>query len=111
VRVVFLGYQIWGSATLKALIQSSKHVVPLVVTHPVSDHPYERIWPNSVPSLAEQNGISVLTCHRIDTSDLMHQIKQADPDILLSSNWRSYVKREVLDMARLGGINIHGIGF
>ncbi|MZE69099.1 methionyl-tRNA formyltransferase, partial [Streptomyces sp. SID5789] len=50
-RVVMFGYQTWGHRTLQALLDSS-HDVVTVVTHPKSEHAYEKIWSDSVADLA-----------------------------------------------------------
>jgi methionyl-tRNA formyltransferase len=64
-RVAMFGYQTWGHRTLQALIDAG-HEVALVVTHPKSDHAYERIWADSVADLAEAHGIRVLLRNRPD---------------------------------------------
>ena len=56
-RVVMFGYQTWGHRTLQALLDS-EHEVVLVVTHPTSDHAYERIWSDSVADLAAGHGVA-----------------------------------------------------
>ena len=58
-RVTMFGYQTWGHRTLQALLDSD-HEVVLVVTHPRSDHAYEKIWDDSVAELAEKHGVPVL---------------------------------------------------
>lgn len=65
-RVVMFGYQTWGHRTLQALLDSA-HEVVLVVTHPKSEHAYERIWSDSVAELAEAHGVPVLLRNRPTT--------------------------------------------
>ena len=67
-RVVMFGYQTWGHRTLQALLDS-EHEVVLVVTHPKSDHAYEKIWSDSVADLAEKHGVPVLLRNRPDDDD------------------------------------------
>ncbi|MDH6679626.1 methionyl-tRNA formyltransferase [Rhodococcus sp. LBL1] len=45
--VVTLGYQTWGHRTLQAFLDSD-HEVVLAVSHPKSDHAYEKMWADSV---------------------------------------------------------------
>jgi len=59
------GYQTWGHRTLQALLDSD-HEVVLAVTHPRSEHAYEKIWDDSVADLAAENGIPVLLRNRPD---------------------------------------------
>src|SRR4051794_7831549 len=103
-RVALFGYQTWGHRTLQALL-NSPHEVVLAVTHPASDHAYERIWSDSVAELAESAGVPVLLRNRPD--DLVAPLKEADPDIIVANNWRTWLPPEVFDLPRHGTLNVH----
>ena len=105
-RVVMFGYQTWGHRTLQALLDS-EHEVALVVTHPKSDHAYERIWGDSVADLAEANGIRVLLRNRPDDAELLAELKAADPDLIVANNWRTWMPPEIFELPRHGTLNIH----
>ena len=105
-RVVFLGYQTWGHTTLGAVLAAG-HDVPLVLTHAAGDDPYERLWPDSVAGLAADAGIPVTTCRRAQSPDVVAAITAARPDILVSSDWRTWLDPGVLGLAPRGGINVH----
>lgn len=91
-RVVMFGYQTWGHRTLQALLDS-EHDVVLVVTHPKSEHAYEKIWSDSVADLAEEHGVPVLIRNRPDDDELFERLKEADPDIIVANNWRTWIPR------------------
>jgi methionyl-tRNA formyltransferase len=105
-RVVMFGYQTWGHRTLQALL-ASEHEVALVVTHPASDHPYERIWNDSVADLATAHGVEVLIRDRPDDAELLDRLKQTDPDVIVATNWRTWIPPEIFDLPRLGTLNVH----
>ena len=105
-RVVMFGYQTWGHATLQALLDS-EHEVALVVTHPASDHAYEKIWSDSVADLAEDKGVPVLVRNRPDDEDLLAALKEADPDVIVATNWRTWIPPAVFALPRLGTLNVH----
>ena len=105
-RVVMFGYQTWGHRTLQALL-ASEHEVALVVTHPVSDHPYERIWNDSVADLATGHGVEVIIRDRPDDAELLDRLKQADPDVIVATNWRTWIPPEIFELPRLGTLNVH----
>ncbi|MEV4139128.1 methionyl-tRNA formyltransferase [Dactylosporangium sp. NPDC049742] len=105
-RVVMFGYQTWGHRTLQALL-ASEHEVALVVTHPVSDHPYERIWNDSVADLATGHGVEVIVRDRPDDAELLGRLKQADPDVIVATNWRTWIPPEIFELPRLGTLNVH----
>jgi methionyl-tRNA formyltransferase len=105
-RVVMFGYQTWGHRTLRALLDSG-HDVVLAVTHPKSDHAYERIWNDSVADLAEQHGVPVLLRNRPDDEELLRALKEADPDLIVANNWRTWLPPEIFDLPEHGTLNIH----
>ncbi len=105
-RVVMFGYQTWGHRTLEALI-GSEHEVALVVTHPRSDHAYERIWSDSVADLAAEHDVPVLLRNRPDDPELMDRLRAAEPDIMVANNWRTRIGPEVFDLPKHGTLNVH----
>lgn len=105
-RVVMFGYQTWGHRTLQALLESD-HEVVLVVTHPRSEHVYEKIWDDSVAELAEKHGVPVLLRNRPDDAELLETIKAAAPDIIVANNWRTWLPPEIFDLPPHGTLNVH----
>jgi methionyl-tRNA formyltransferase len=105
-RVAMFGYQTWGHRTLRALIDAG-HEVALVVTHPVSDHAYERIWADSVADLAAEHGIKVLLRDRPDDAELLAELRAADLDLIVANNWRTWLPPSVFELPRHGTLNIH----
>ncbi|MCA2215603.1 methionyl-tRNA formyltransferase [Jidongwangia harbinensis] len=104
-RVILFGYQTWGHRTLQALL-NSPHEVALVVTHPRSDHAYEQMWDDSVADLARANGIPTILKQRPD-DELADEVKRADADIIVATNWRTWLPPEIYDTPRLGTLNLH----
>ncbi|GIG56505.1 methionyl-tRNA formyltransferase [Longispora fulva] len=105
-RVVMFGYQTWGHRTLRALLESD-HDVALVVTHPASDHAYERIWSDSVADLAGEHGVPVLVRERPDDEELLAALKAADPDVIVATNWRTWIPPTIFELPRYGTLNVH----
>ncbi|GLZ35230.1 methionyl-tRNA formyltransferase [Lentzea sp. NBRC 105346] len=105
-RVVMFGYQTWGHRTLQALL-ASDHEVVLVVTHPKSDHAYEKIWSDSVAELAEEHGVPVLIRNRPGDEEMMLRLKEAEPDIIVANNWRTWIPPEIFTLPKHGTLNVH----
>ncbi|MEU5878990.1 methionyl-tRNA formyltransferase [Spirillospora sp. NPDC047279] len=105
-RVVMFGYQTWGHRTLQALLES-EHEVVLVVTHPKSDHAYEKIWSDSVADLAAEHGVPVLLRNRPDDEELMVALKEAEPDLIVANNWRTWIPPEIFNLPKRGTLNVH----
>ncbi|MEV7164010.1 methionyl-tRNA formyltransferase [Streptomyces microflavus] len=104
-RVVMFGYQTWGHRTLQALLDS-EHDVVTVVTHPKSEHTYEKIWSDSVADLAEKHGIPVIIRNRPD-DELVDRLKEVAPDIIVANNWRTWMPPEIYNLPVHGTLNIH----
>jgi methionyl-tRNA formyltransferase len=105
-RVVMFGYQTWGHRTLAALLDAG-HEVSLVVTHPPSDHAYEVIWNDSVEELATRNGVPVLLRSQPDDEELMSRLKEADPEVVVATNWRTVLPPQVFTLPPRGTLNVH----
>jgi methionyl-tRNA formyltransferase len=103
-RVAMFGYQTWGHRTLRALLDS-EHEVGLVVTHPKSDHAYEKIWSDSVADLASAHNVPVVLRNRPD--DLVPRLKEAEPDIIVANNWRTWLPPEIFTLPPHGTLNVH----
>lgn len=104
-RVVMFGYQTWGHRTLQALLDS-EHDVVTVVTHPRSEHAYEKIWSDSVADLAEKHGVPVIIRNRPD-DELFELLREAAPDIIVANNWRTWIPPRIYNLPRHGTLNIH----
>lgn len=105
-RVVVVGYMTWGHRTLEAILEAG-HEVPLVISHPDSDDPYETIFNDSVAELAAKHGIPVLIRTRADDPEVAQRIGAAQADAMVVANWRSRLAPEVFSLPRLGTLNIH----
>ncbi|MCD0449112.1 methionyl-tRNA formyltransferase [Actinocorallia sp. API 0066] len=104
-RVVMFGYQTWGHRTLQALLDSG-HDVVLAVTHPQSDHAYERIWSDSVADLAHAHGVPTVLKNRPD-DELAVALKEAEPDLIVANNWRTWIPPEIFTLPKHGTLNVH----
>ncbi|MEV6263590.1 methionyl-tRNA formyltransferase [Streptomyces sp. NPDC051784] len=105
-RVVMFGYQTWGHRTLQALLDST-HEVVAVVTHPKSEHAYEKIWSDSVADLAAEHDVPVIIRNRPDDEELFQLLKEADPDIIVANNWRTWIPPRIYNLPRHGTLNVH----
>ncbi|SEH01217.1 methionyl-tRNA formyltransferase [Nonomuraea solani] len=105
-RLIFMGYQTWGHRVLEALL-TSEHEVPLVITHPASDHAYESIWDDSVADLAAKHDIPVLERRYANDEEVAELLRELSPGLLVSSDWRTWVAPHIYGLAKHGAINIH----
>ncbi|MBN2266902.1 MAG: hypothetical protein JW725_00990, partial [Candidatus Babeliaceae bacterium] len=105
-RVIFMGFQTWGTVALDALLRS-RHTVSLVITHPQSEHEYETIWNDSVKELASAHDIPVLECNYANSKNIGRAITEVRPDIIVMSDWRTWLSPSIYAIPNCGAINIH----
>ncbi len=104
-KVAVFGYHSVGYECLKALLNTGDEVVA-VVTH--EDDPNEEIWFPSVAKLARERGLPVYTPSNPNTPAFVEVIRSPAPDLIFSFYYRRILSRELLDIPRLGAINLHG---
>jgi methionyl-tRNA formyltransferase len=105
-RIAMLGYQTWGHRTLQALLESD-HDVVAVVTHPPSDHAYERIWDDSVADLAAKAGAPTFIRDRPDDDELVEALQAAELDAIVATNWRTWIPPRIFNLPARGTLNVH----
>jgi methionyl-tRNA formyltransferase len=105
-RVVMFGFQTWGHRTLQALLDS-EHEVVLVVTHPAGDGAYEKVWSDSVADLAAAHDVPVLLRERPDDEELLGALTRAAPDVIVATNWRTWIPPRVFTLPPRGTLNVH----
>ena len=103
-RVVFMGTPEFAVPILESLIEYTD--VVLVVSQP--DKPVGRkhiITPSPVKKLAMERGIKVITPEKI--KDDYQAIEEAHPDLIVTCAYGQIIPKAVLDIPRLGPINVH----
>ena len=108
-RIICLGYHNIGHACLQALIElcrESGDEIVAVVTH--ADAPQENIWFASVRQLAFDHYLPVY--EPADPNDLafVAAMQALQPDWLFSCYYRHMLKQPLLNLPRLGALNLHG---
>ena len=102
---VVFAYHDVGARCLETLLSHGVNV-RLVVTH--EDDPRENIWFASVAALARQHAIPVVTPAHPNTTELAQHIASLRPDFLFSFYYRQMIGQPLLDIPRLGALNMHG---
>lgn len=110
-RLVMLGTGTFAEPTFRALLgQSSHHVVGLV-TQPQRDAGERRGSTRQVGEgmavLAAAAHVPVYQPESINTSEGVAKLKDWQPDLLVTAAYGQILNADVLNSARLGGINVH----
>lgn len=105
-RVVFMGTPEYGVPSLKSLIDAGYDVVG-VFTQP--DKPSGRgkkLTPSPVKMVAQAHGIPVFQPQKIRV-DGVEDLKNLAPDVCVTAAFGQILSQEVLDIPRMGTVNVH----
>jgi methionyl-tRNA formyltransferase len=109
VRLVFCGTPAFAVPTLKAVLAAG-HEVGLVLTQP--DRPSGRglaMLPPAVKTAALDAGLRILQPEKIKTNaELRSELEAIAPDAILVVAYGRLIPRWMLDLPRLGNLNLHG---
>jgi methionyl-tRNA formyltransferase len=106
-RVVFLGSPDFALPTLRRLIDSD-HEIVAVVTQP--DRPAGRgrkPAPPPVKVLALEHGLRVLQPRSLSRPESADELRALAPDVGVIAAYGQILKQPVLDLPRLGVLNVH----
>lgn len=107
-RIVFMGTPEFAVPSLQLLV-SSGYEVAAVVTQP--DRPKGRkktLTPPPVKEAALSLGIPVLQPERMRSPEAVAAVAEYKPDLIVTAAYGQILPKAVLDLPKLGCINVHG---
>ncbi len=107
-RVAFLGNDAWSVAPLRALAEASDIDVELVVTNP--PRPAGRgshLTPTAVADAARTLDLPLLEVDRIRDGEGFDALDTREPDAIVVVAYGEILTPDVLDIPRLGAVNLH----
>ncbi|MGX7418482.1 methionyl-tRNA formyltransferase [Carnobacterium gallinarum] len=107
-KIVFMGTPAFSVPILEALIAHEEYEVVAVVTQP--DRPVGRkkvLTPTPVKEAAVKQGIMVLQPEKISGSAEMQAIVELQPDLIVTAAFGQFLPQSLLDVPRLGAVNVH----
>ena len=108
VKIVFMGTPEFSASSLKALHEAGYNIV-LSVTQP--DKPVGRkhiITPSPVKVLSMELGIPVYQPSTFKAEGSEDEIKNAEPDLIVTAAYGKILPQKVLDIPKMGSVNVHG---
>jgi len=106
-RVIFFGTPSFAVPSLRSLLDSP-HAVVAVVTQP--DRPRgrgHRVQPEAVKRLAVERGLRISEPERLKDPEWLAEIRALEPDIAVVAAYGRMLPQALLDIPRLGFINVH----
>jgi methionyl-tRNA formyltransferase len=107
-RVAFLGNDPWSVAPLRALADAPDIEVELVVTNP--PRPAGRgsqLTPTAVANAARSLDLPLLEVNRIRDGEGFDALDSREPDAIVVVAYGEILTPDVLDIPRLGAVNVH----
>lgn len=107
-RVIFMGTPEFAVPSLQTLLQADGLDVVAVVTQP--DRPVGRkriLTPTPVKAEAEKHGLPVLQPERLRSPESVQALAALQPELIVTAAYGQILPKSVLELPRLGCINIH----
>jgi len=107
-KIIFMGTADFGGSVLEKLADSRENRIA-VVTQP--DRPQGRgrkILPTPIKKIALDKGLEVFQPENINDEESIKRIKEFNPDIILVVAYGQILSGHILNIPKIGGINIHG---
>mgnify|MGYP001336614638 CR=1 FL=1 len=106
-NIVFMGTPQFAVPSLLQLVDNG-YSIKGVVTQP--DRPKGRkriLTPPPIKEAAVQRGLPVMQPERLRTPEAINELAAWQPDLIITAAYGQILPKEVLDMPRLGCINVH----
>lgn len=108
-NILFMGTPDFAKESLEAIVNSGHNVIG-VVTNP--DKPKGRgmkMIPSPVKEFALENNIQVYQPLKVkNNTEFIEEIKRLNPDVICVVAYGKILPKEIIDIPRLGCINVHG---
>ena len=107
-RIVFMGTPDFAVPSLQALLAGSDQVVAVICQPDKARGRGKVLSPPPVKVLAEQHGLPVLQPDSVRKEPFLDQMRQLAPDLLVVVAYGKILPGALLQLPRLGAINVHG---
>lgn len=105
-KIVFMGTPDFSLQPLKSLVEAG-HDVSLVLTREDKKRNRGELSPTPVKELAQELNIPVLTPSKMKDEALIERLKSENADFFVVVAYGKILPKEILDIPKLGCINIH----
>ena len=107
-KIVFMGTPVFAARSLQKLIDEG-YEIPLVVTQPDRKGNRNKMILSEVRQLALDHGLETAQPVRIKKDpELIDRIAALEPDMIVVAAFGQILPQSVLDIPKLGCINVHG---
>jgi len=108
IKIIFMGTADFGGLVLEKLADSKENQVA-VVTQP--DRPQGRgrkVLPTPIKKIALSKGLKIFQPENINDEESIKNMKEFKPDIILVAAYGQILSNHILNIPKVGCVNIHG---
>ena len=105
-KIIYFGSPDYSLIVFKRLIESSHHVVA-TVTQDIKKGRRNKKEKTPVGIFSELNSIDTFYPVDLNSYDFQSKINQYDPDLIIVYSYGKILPKKILDIPKLGSINIH----
>ena len=102
---VFIGGKQLGVNCLKALLKAN--IKPNLVIPNLDDDSTKPLWHDSLTKTAQDAGLKVITGIKVRDPIIISEIKKINPEIIFCFGGMQIIPKEVLEIPKLGTLNLH----
>lgn len=102
---VFIGGKQIGSNCLKALVE--RGIRPTLVVANLDDNGEDKSWHESLIKNAQERNLEIVRDTKVRDPELIEKIRALNPEIIFCIGGTQIIPKEVLDIPKLGTLNIH----
>lgn len=106
-RIIFMGTGEIALPSFQALIESGAEVTALITQPDKPTGRHQTLTPPPLKPVAEAAGIPVLQPHSLKTEEALAAVAALRPDLLIVMAYGQILSRELLDIPRIGSVNLH----
>ncbi len=106
-KIVFMGTPDFAAGALRSLLDAGHEVIAVVTQPDKAKGRSKALIESPVKSCAAEHGIPVLQPRRIRTPEAVEELKAYPAELYIVAAFGQILSREILDIPRLGCLNIH----
>lgn len=108
-KIVFMGTPDFARVSLEKVYDAGHKIEAVVTNVDKSKGRGMKLVPSPVKQFAEEKGIKILQPLKVKNNNLfIEEIKQLNPDVICVVAYGKILPKELLDIPKLGCINVHG---
>ncbi len=107
IKIIFMGTPEFAIPAFNALIKNDYKIVAAITAPDAPIGRKQILTPPPIKVEAKKNNIPILQPKKIKEPQWMQKIKELNPDLIIVCAFGQIISKEILDIPKLGSINIH----